>query len=105
MHPKFQHNVYFYPTDNAAPDAAGKLAEGCRRHLSAIPGVLRLEVGTPAGTPRDVVDNNYAVALLVELTDSAAHDVYQDHPDHHAFIAECRQYWSRVQIYDTLLTE
>ncbi len=101
----FQHNVYFYPAENAKPDDVAQLAEGCRKYLTHIPGVIRLEVGFPAGTPRDVVDNSYAVALLVELSGTAAHDVYQDHPDHHAFIAECRQYWSRVQVYDSLLAE
>ena len=99
----FLHLVYFYGREDGGADDARLLAEGCRRYLPGIPGVLRLATGTPAGTPRDVVDNAYLVALLVEFADVAAHDVYQDHPDHLRFIAECKQYWSRVQIYDTLI--
>ncbi len=96
----FLHLVYFYPREGAGPDDAAKLAAGARNRLTNIPGVLRLEVGFPAGTPRDVVDNSYAVALLVEYADVAGHDTYQDHPDHLKFIEENKQYWSRVQVYD-----
>lgn len=99
----FIHMVYFYLREPGNNAHASQLAQGCRTHLPNIPGVLRLEVGFPAGTPREVVDNSYGVALLVEFADSAAHDVYQDHPDHHRFIEECRSLWSRVQVYDTTL--
>jgi quinol monooxygenase YgiN len=61
-----------------------------------------MHVGTPAGTPREVVDNAYGVALVIEFADAAAHDVYQDHPDHHRFIAACSPLWSRVQVYDSV---
>ena len=96
--PGFYHNVYFWAAD---ANAAAKIAEGVATHLTRIP-FLRLVVGTPAGTPRDVVDNSYGVALLVEFTDKAMYDYYETAPDHLAFIAECKQYWTRVQVYDTL---
>ncbi|HEY3328937.1 MAG TPA: Dabb family protein [Capsulimonadaceae bacterium] len=95
----FYHNVYFWAADASA---AAKIAEGCAKHLAGIPGVLRLNLGKPAGTDRAVVDNSYGVALLVEFADRAAHDVYQDHADHHAFIDECKAYWTKVQVYDSL---
>jgi hypothetical protein len=103
----FIHIVYFWlrdeETTDAAPAVARALAEGCRLHLASIPGVLRLEVGFPAGTQRDVVDNSYGVALVVEFSDSAAHDFYQSHPDHLRFIDTCSHLWRRVQVYDTLI--
>ena len=101
-HTGFFHTVFFWLRPDAAPNDAARLAEGCTTHLVGIPGVLRLTVGSPAGTARPVVDNSYGLALLVEFADSAAHDIYQDHPDHLRFIAECGKYWSRVQVYDTL---
>lgn len=100
----FLHQVYFYLREDAQPGDAAQLAEEARRHLSRIPGVLRLEVGFPAGTHRDVVDNSYGVGLLVEFADKEAQDIYQEHPDHTHFIEECRSLWSRVQVYDTLVT-
>lgn len=95
----FFHNVFFWLPESADADL---LADGCRTHLAGIPGVLRLRVGFPAGTGREVVDNSYGVALLVEFADAAAHDVYQDHPDHLRFIAECSRFWNRVQVYDAV---
>lgn len=97
----FLHLVYFWIREGAEANAAEKLAEGCRTYLSGIPGVLRIEVGFPAGTDREVVDNSYGVALMVEFADPAAHDIYQDHPDHLKFIERCSPLWSRVQVYDT----
>ena len=99
----FLHQVYFWLREGGTAGDAARLVEGCRTHLSNIPGVLRLLVGTPAGTPRAVVDNSYAVALLVEFADQAGHDAYQVHPDHQRFVAECGPLWSRVQIYDALV--
>lgn len=100
MENRFLHVVFFYLNN---PGDADALAQGCRKHLTNIPGVLRLDVGKPAGTPRDVVDNDYGVALVVEFADAAAHDVYQDHPDHRRFIEENKRYWSGVKVFDAVL--
>ena len=98
------HMVYFWLREEGQqPNDAQTLIDGIKRNLPQIPGVLRLEVGEPATTPRDVVDHSYGVALLVEFADEAAHDVYQDHPDHLVFIEECHSLWSRVQVYDSLI--
>ena len=72
----FFHAVYFYPREDAKPGDAETLAEGCRT-LAAIPGLTFFKVGHTAGTPREVVDNGYAVALLTAFEDTAGHDVYQ----------------------------
>ena len=102
METQFYHSVYFWLKDGGTAGDAQALADGCRTYLPAIPGIVRLAVGIPAGTPREVVDNSYGVALLVEFESKAAYDVYETHPDHLRFIAECHSLWSRVQIYDAL---
>ena len=99
----FLHMVYFWLREGGTSEDAAELAQGCRTYLPSIPGVLRLEVGFPAGTPRDVVDNSYGVALLVEFADSAAHEVYQEHPEHYRFIEQCSSLWSKVQVYDSIV--
>ena len=98
----FFHAVYFYPTESATPDDAKTLAAGCQKWLAGIPGVTFFEIGFPAMTPRDVVDNTYAVALLVGYENVEAHDVYQVHADHLAFIAENKHLWSKVTVFDSL---
>ena len=98
----FHHDVYFYPTENPGPDDARKLEQLIRKHLTGIPGVLRISVGVPAGTDRPVVDNDYMVALFLEFADAEAEKAYQVHPDHAAFGTESRPLWSRVKVYDTI---
>ena len=95
----FYHSVYFWLHDNGD---ARRLAEGCRSSLSAIPGIVQMNVGVPAGTPGDAVDNSYGVALLIEFESKEAAAVYEDHPDHQRFIADFGPLLSRVQIYDAL---
>ncbi len=96
------HTVFFWLREGGDASDARRIAQGCEKHLANIPGIVRLTVGRPAGTNRSVVDNTYGVALLVEFTDAAANDVYENHPDHLRFIEECSPFWSRVQVYDTL---
>ena len=87
---------------NAGSSAAARqqLATDCRDYLAKIPTVRHLWVGIPAMTPRDVVDNSYAVGLTVVLDDSAGHDAYQAHSLHTEFIARNKSNWARVQVYD-----
>jgi hypothetical protein len=98
----FYHSVYFWLREGGEAEDAQKLVSGCRTYLTSIPGIVQMTVGVPAGTPRGVVDNSYGVALLIEFASKDAHEVYQDHPDHLRFIAECQSFWSRVQVYDTV---
>ncbi len=100
---KFIHSVYFWLNERMGEAEAVELKDGCLAHLAKIPGVLRLSVGFPAGTERNVVDNTYSVGLLVEFASKAEHDDYQIHPDHKVFIELCHRLCSRVQVYDTIL--
>ena len=96
----FVHTVFFWLKPDAPPAAREQLVNDCRNFLGKIPTVRQLWAGVPAMTPRDVVDNSYAVGLTVVLDDSAAHDVYQKHELHLQFLARNKQHWQRVQVYD-----
>jgi hypothetical protein len=96
----FIHTVYFYLKENTPPAAREQLKRDCVELLGQIPDVRFCFAGTPAGTPRTVVDNSYGVGVTVVLTDAAAHDVYQTHPLHLDFIARNKEHWARVQVYD-----
>lgn len=91
------HSVLFWlkpGTDKARFRAeVGKLAQ--------IPGLVACHIGTPAATAkRPVIDDSYDFALTTVMADVAAHDAYQVHPLHTAFIATCKEMWTKVQIYD-----
>ena len=96
----FIHQVCFW-LKQGTPDAAKEqLIADCRKYLGGVPTVKQLWVGPPAMTPREVVDNSYQVGLVVILEDSKAHDIYQDHPTHHEFIARNKAHWDRVRVLD-----
>lgn len=96
----FVHVVFFWIKPDAPADARDQLLADCRTYLSNIPGVSAFDAGRPAMTPRDVVDNSYAVGLLTAFADKAAHDVYQTHELHLKFIDRNKANWARVQVYD-----
>ena len=96
----FIHLVYFWLKNDAPAGEREKIAEDGRSLLADIPGVRQVWAGHPAMTPREIVDNSYDVGLCVILDDKAAHDVYQTHEKHLAFISRHKANWERVQVYD-----
>lgn len=68
--------------------------------LENIEVVKTFHVGTPAAIERAVVDTTYTFSLILFFEDMAAHDVYQVHPLHKAFLDEFRVFFDRVVIYD-----
>ena len=43
------------------------------------------------------------MALHVVFADQAAHDAYQTTPDHLRFIAENKDNWKRVRVFDSVV--
>jgi len=68
--------------------------------LENIEVVKTFHVGTPAPIERAVVDTSYTFSLILFFEDLAAHDVYQVHPLHKAFLDEFKVYFDKVIIYD-----
>lgn len=97
---RFFHHVFFWLN---SPDSSAARQEfvTALKKMKAIPGVRFSSIGTPAGTPRDVVDNTWTFDWLVTFDDKAAWQVYNDHPIHDEFRKKAHL-WKRVQIYDTL---
>jgi hypothetical protein len=94
------HTVYFWLNDDAGDDVRKRMLDDCREKLAKIPGARHVWAGTPAMTPRPVVDNTYDIGLAVVLDDLKGHDEYQAHAVHQEFLANFKKYWKRVQIYD-----
>jgi hypothetical protein len=94
------HTVYFWLKTNLSPEDGQKFRDGVDA-LATIESTEQVIIGTPAGTTqRPVIDDSYDCGLTVILKDLPAHDSYQDDPIHHKFIADCKDLWERVQIYD-----
>ena len=94
------HSVYFW----LKPELTASQRADFRRGVESLGGIKAVEkvhVGVPAKTEkRPVIDDSYSVALTVICKDIAAHDAYQVDPIHLAFIASCKTFWTKVQIYD-----
>ncbi len=97
----FVHHVFFWLND---PENEKKNAhfEEELEALIKISNISKAYLGKPAHTPREVVDNTYQYSLLLMFDNKEQHDIYQDHEAHHVFINNCKQYWTRVQIYDSV---
>ena len=96
------HMVFF--TLNESNDANRKrLVDGCKKYLDNHEGVTHFSVGTrnPDLKREGVNDQDYDVALHLVFKDRAAHDRYQDHPRHKAFVEDSKALWSKVRVFDS----
>jgi hypothetical protein len=99
------HHVFFWLKNPDSPEDLAALIAGVQS-LAEIPGVRLLHVGVPAPTiPRPVIDNSYSVSELLFFDDVEAEAVYQEHPLHQKFIAECSPLWNKVLVYDSVVAE
>ena len=97
----FVHIVFFWlkhPEEQANHEA---LRAGLDS-LTSIDADTTVYIGTPAETRRPVIDHSYDFNLTMVFADKAAHDAYQEHPQHLAFVEKCAHLWERVQIYDAI---
>jgi hypothetical protein len=97
------HNVFFSLHDRSEP-ARAKLVRACRELLAPHPGIVFFACGTLAeALKRDVNDRDFDVGLHVVFTGQAAHDHYQETPEHRRFIAENKANWKRVRVFDSVV--
>ena len=94
------HNVYFSLKDGS-PAARERLLASCRTHLSGHAGTVLFAVGTASDLARPVNDRDFDVALHLVFQSRKAHDDYQVHERHQRFIAENKDNWSRVRVFDS----
>ena len=96
----FSHVVIFW-TQPDIPNATEQLLVGAEKYLKPCPGVLHYHCGQMAGSPRDVVDQSYQVALNLVFENRAAQDAYQTHPLHVEFVEKIfKTCCERVVVYD-----
>jgi hypothetical protein len=95
------HSVYFWLKRGVTPARRSRFPAAVRK-LSAIPSVSKIHVGPPAKLAvRNVTDRSFAVALTILFKDAAAHDAYQVHPIHEAFVEKNKSLWARVLVFDS----
>ena len=101
-YPKLVHHVFFWLKNPDSKEDLEKLLKGLRT-LAKIESVRGVHFGVPASTEkRDVVDNSYSVSEILFFDDTAGQKIYQDHPIHKQFVADCSHLWERVVVYDAI---
>jgi hypothetical protein len=95
------HDVYFSLKDSSPP-AKEKLVGACKKYLSNHPGTVFFATGTLANDlDRPINDRDWDVSLHIAFKDRAAHDQYQQAERHKKFIAENRDNWKKVRVFDS----
>jgi hypothetical protein len=103
--PLLAHMVYFSLKDGS-PAAKEKLVAACKKHLSGHPGETFFAAGTLCeDLKREVNDLDFDVALHIVFKDRAAHDQYQTAPRHEQFIAENKDNWKKVRVFDSYINK
>jgi Stress responsive A/B Barrel Domain. len=94
------HHVFFWLKNPGSKEDLQKLLDGLRT-LRKIETVKRIYIGVPAETEhRPVVDSSFSASELMFFDDLAGQKVYQDHPIHRKFVADCSHLWEKVIVYD-----
>lgn len=93
------HHVLFWLKADTTAEQKNAFRNGLQT-LENIEVVKTFHIGTPAPIERAVVDTTYTFSLVLFFEDLAAHDVYQVHTIHKAFLDEFRELFEKVIIYD-----
>jgi hypothetical protein len=94
------HMVYFTLKD-ASPAAQHKLVADCFRYLKPLPGIVYFAAGLRVpdlNRPVNVTD--FHVGLHVIFESRKAHDDYQVDERHLRFIAENKDNWTQIRVFD-----
>ena len=94
------HVVLFWLREDLSPEERSAFFADLAT-LDGIGDATAVYRGTPAATaPRPVVDSSWDACLTVLLDSVDAHDRYQTHPLHTAFLDRNRARFGRVVVYD-----
>jgi|SRR5690606_20247711 quinol monooxygenase YgiN len=103
--PRLAHHVFFTLADDSEA-SVNRLLAACEKYLTDHEGVVDFAVGRRDTTLNRPVNNTeYHVSLHVVFRDRAAHDAYQTAPRHLEFIAQEKDTWKSVAIFDSLLVD
>jgi hypothetical protein len=94
----FVHHVFFWLRPGADRQ---QLIDGLKK-MTGLELFRQWHIGVPADTHRDVVERTYGVSWMVMFASAEDEAAYQDHPEHHQFIADCKHLWEKVVVYDVV---
>jgi hypothetical protein len=96
---ELMHTVLFWLAEGADEQA---FMNGSNEFLKSIREVKTFYVGTPAMTPRDVVDNSYSVYITMTFEKKEDLKTYLEHPAHLAYLDVNKANVDKILVYDVL---
>lgn len=97
----FIHHVYFWLNNSDSPEDLKQLKAGLQK-LTVIETIGMYQIGVPAATHRDVIDKSYSVSWMLMFDNLEDEEIYQHHPIHKKFVADCSHLWNKIVIYDSV---
>jgi hypothetical protein len=97
----FIHHVFFWLKEPVTPEVRVKF-EKALKVLVTVETIVDNHLGVPATTNREVIDTSYSYSLLLTFKNKKDQDIYQTHPTHLKFIADCQDLWEKVVVYDSV---
>ncbi|MCY7327011.1 MAG: Dabb family protein [Saprospiraceae bacterium] len=97
----FIHHVFFWMSPDATDSDRAQLKQGLAS-LTSIPSIKQWHIGTPAPTDRPVIEKSYAFSWMLMFDTPEQEAIYQDHPMHLKFVADCQHLWTKVTVYDAV---
>jgi hypothetical protein len=98
---RFIHHVFFWLKQPVTPEVKARF-EKALKDLVKIETIVDSHLGVPASTSREVIDASYTYSLLTTCKSKADQDAYQVHPTHLKFVADCKDLWEKVVVYDSV---
>jgi hypothetical protein len=98
----FTHVVYFWLNNPDIKQDRSDFETSLKKFLKNSKFAHTKFIGTPANTPREVVDNSYTYSLILSFPSKEAQEKYQKEQVHLDFINEASHLWKKVQVYDSV---
>jgi hypothetical protein len=99
------HHVFFWLKNPSSKEDLERLLKGLNS-LKSIDVIQTIHIGVPAATEkRPVIDDSYSASELLIFDNLDAQRIYQEHPVHQQFIADCSKLWEKVIVYDIAVKE
>ena len=98
----FVHAVHFWLKEPENEKIRATFETSLSNFINNSVFIKTKHLGTPASTDRPIIDTSYTYALVVTFDSKEKHDAYQIEEGHLQFIEECKDFWKKVLIYDSV---
>lgn len=99
---KFIHVVYFWLQNPDSQMDRAEFEKSLKTFMDNSEYAQNPFIGTPANTPREVVDNSWDYNLIIGFESAEQQDLYQKEAAHLKFVEDAAHLWDRVVVYDAL---